>query len=155
MDKLNVEFINPYNATDNSLSLENNVAKELKRDLTTCDATRKISFSIQERSDYFFNQINSNKPGDRLSCPISVPLMQREHEVVMGYLLNRLRMFALRAKKCPDSVDTKESLARGLKRLAENRFGQWGEMIRSCKQKNEAIGASCMHTGVLKAGDNE
>jgi hypothetical protein len=155
MDQLNVEFINPYNAAGNSIHLENQVAEDLKRGLTTCAATWDTGFSIEVRSDYFTKDINRDRPGDRLYCPISIPLMQREHEVVMGFLLNRLRLFTLLVRKCQDSIETKENLIRGLKRLAENRFGQLGEVIRSCKRKNEAIGASCMHTGVLKAGDNE
>uniref|UniRef100_D1FPX5 Hypothetical secreted protein n=1 Tax=Simulium nigrimanum TaxID=683695 RepID=D1FPX5_SIMNI len=155
MDKLNKELINPYNVTSNHVGLEETLAKGLKQEPATCDAARTLSYSIQERSDYFYNQLNGNRPSDHILCPINIPTMQREHELVMGYLLNRLRMHVLRSKKCEDSVETKEKVAKALKRLAENRFANEGEAIKSCKQSNEDIKSTCINTGVLKAGPNE
>uniref|UniRef100_F5GTQ2 Hypothetical salivary simulium-specific secreted protein n=1 Tax=Simulium guianense TaxID=445764 RepID=F5GTQ2_SIMGU len=155
MDQLNLEFINPYNTTNNHVGMEEGLAKKLQSEPTTCDAARTISYTIRERSDYFGNQLANNRPDDRILCPVTIPKMQREHELVMGFLLNRLRIFALRAKKCTDNWESKDRLARGLNRVAENRFGNDGEVVRSCKQNNVAVGASCMYAGDLKAGANE
>jgi hypothetical protein len=153
MEQLNQEFINPYNATNYSLGLEKSVATKLKGGLPSdCNTTREISYYIQERSDYFYNQLFGLKSKYRTECPISAPLIQREHEVMLGILLNRLRMHALRAKSCRESSENKDSFVRSLKKLTENRFGGQGEEIKSCKQNNVTVEGSCIKTGALAAG---
>jgi hypothetical protein len=152
MEQLNQDFINPYNATRDNFGLEQSVKQKLKNGLTDCNTTRVISYYIQERSDFFSNQLHSLKPSYKINCPISAPLMQREHEVVLGYLLNRLRIHALRTKSCPESTENRDRFERGLKKIAENRFGNEDGEIKSCKRSNVAIGGSCINTGVLTAG---
>jgi hypothetical protein len=155
LDQLNLDIINPYNGTINDLFLEQEIARELKKDLTSCEANQRAIMDFKERADYFTNVIGARRLDDTLICPVFIPLIQREHELVMGLLLNRLRRHVLKVKKCSGEFEHKDDLAGILKKVSWNRFGDFEGKIMSCDPKIVTTKNSCIHTGLLKAGADE